>query len=184
MTVPRTWEEWTCHTHMRVLWTIIGVYTVLWGCWLESPWWDVFSTAPLYRELADFMPEWLWGLNAILAGSIMLIGSWLNSWKALAWGAGAGVYHWGTIAALYFAGDWHNTGGITSLCIALMIVVTWRVSCYCDKLYDGLTHVQYDERDIIHAGTNGFGESLHVPPAEGRPGGEVHIDPEDGEVIR
>jgi hypothetical protein len=152
---------------MRALWTVIGLYTIIWGFWLINPWWNVFNSAPLYSELDRFMSEWLWGLNAILAGTIMLAGAWLNSWKALAWGCGAGIYHWGTISALYFAGDWHNTGGITSLFIATAIVITWKVSRYCNQLEHGLEYYDVDEKEIICDRAERPEQPIHLPPAEG-----------------
>lgn len=99
---------------------LLGAYTALWGLWIINPFWRVFGTAHLYDSMQEFMSETLWGFNAILAGSIMIFGWIRKSLVALVWGSVAGVYHWGVIGFLYFLGDWQNTGGITSIALALI----------------------------------------------------------------
>ena len=39
----------------------LGIYTILWGLWVANPFWDVFSTAPLYSQLSSIAPEVFWG---------------------------------------------------------------------------------------------------------------------------
>lgn len=104
---------------------IMSLYTFIWGLWLALPFWQVFSQAALYGALASIMPEIYWGLIAITCGIIMVWGVVNNSYKSLTRGAYAGFIHWLVISGGYFVGDWHNTGGITALAIAL----------YCGVVY-------------------------------------------------
>lgn len=99
--------------------SIMAIYTSLWGFWIGNPWWDVFSRAQLYQWMA-VLPEWAWGLNAMfVVGGLMLYGVFKPSYRSLQTGATVGFYHWLLIAIFYFGGDWQNTGGITSLMIAV-----------------------------------------------------------------
>lgn len=99
---------------------ILGIYTTLWGAWLAAPWWHVFSTAPMFSMLKVaapniIPPEYFWGSIAIICGSIIIYGALKRSYRALITGASVAGWHWLMIAVFYFWGDWHNTGGITSL---------------------------------------------------------------------
>lgn len=97
----------------------LGVYTFAWGCWVASPFWDVFTHAPLYATLSAFAPEWTWGVIAIICGVLIIVGAIKMSYDSLVTGARVAFGHWLLIAIFYFVGDWHNTGGITSLFIAI-----------------------------------------------------------------
>lgn len=81
----------------------LGAYTFLWGCWLINPWWEVFSRAPLYDALKDYLPEWAWGLNALLAGTTICLSAICKSRVGFAWGMGASLYHWGGITCAFLA---------------------------------------------------------------------------------
>lgn len=98
---------------------IMAIYTLTWGLWLVNPMWSVFSQAELYSALSSVMPEVYWGTIAVGCGLFMIWGVVKNSYKSLTKGAYAGFIHWLVISGGYFVGDWHNTGGITSLAIAL-----------------------------------------------------------------
>lgn len=104
---------------------VISTYTVLWGMWLASPLWDVFSRAPLYSALMGLLPEYAWGIIAILCGVAMAWGVLHETSRWLQRGAYIGFVHWLVIACGYFLGDWQNTGGITSLAIALLCALTY-----------------------------------------------------------
>lgn len=98
---------------------IMGGYTLLWGLWLVSPWWDVFNRAPLYSWLEDVVPyESFWGGVAICVGLAIIGGVVENTYRALLAGAFLGWLHWEIISVGYFLGDWRNTGGITAMMIA------------------------------------------------------------------
>lgn len=104
---------------------IMAIYTFLWGVWIANPFWTVFPHAPLYSTLSAIMPEVYWGLIAIVCGWFMCWGIVRGSYESLTKGAFVGFVHWLIISAGYFAGDWHNTGGLTALMICI----------YCGVLY-------------------------------------------------
>jgi hypothetical protein len=101
---------------------LMGLYTILWGLWLINPWWDVFTSADLYSRMSELAPEWLWGLTAIMTGATIVYGAVRPSYKTLCVGAVVGGWHWLMSSAMYFMGNWQNTGGITSLFISLYSV--------------------------------------------------------------
>jgi hypothetical protein len=94
---------------------LLGIYTVLWGLWVANPFWDVFSTAPLFSVLSTTAPEVFWGCLAIFCGCITIYGAYKRRYRPLIYGAATAGWHWMMIAVFYFAGDWQNTGGITAL---------------------------------------------------------------------
>jgi hypothetical protein len=104
---------------------ITGLYTLLWGLWVASPFWEVFDTASLFHALNTAMPEVGWGLVAIATGAFMVWGVTKHSWKSLNWGSFVGFIHWLVISGGYFIGDWQNTGGIRALVLAI----------YCGYIY-------------------------------------------------
>lgn len=104
---------------------ILGVFTVIWGAWVANPFWDVFTSAKLYSALYNFAPfttfippEIFWGCLAIICGLVTCRGALKRTYRTLTVGSGVMVWHWAMIATFYFIGDWHNTGGITSLVLA------------------------------------------------------------------
>ena len=98
---------------------LLGVYTVLWGLWLIAPWWDVFTVAALYSQMAAIAPEWVWGMVALVCGSATMYGAIKPSYKTLSIGALVAGWHWTMVSVFYFSGDWHNTGGITAFIFAV-----------------------------------------------------------------
>jgi hypothetical protein len=83
------------------------------------PLWDVFDTAGVYSAMNSLAPEWFWGILAMVAGVVVTWGVIRNSYMSLITGSWIGFIQWLTISGLYFAGDWHNTAGITALAFAL-----------------------------------------------------------------
>jgi hypothetical protein len=104
---------------------ILGAYTTIWGLWVANPFWTVFTQAHLYDWMNRLMPEWAWGLIAIVVGLMMVYGVLRHSYRSLTLGALVGYFHWLAIAIMYFGGDWQNTGGITSLIIAIYSGFIW-----------------------------------------------------------
>jgi hypothetical protein len=96
----------------------LGLYTLVWGLWVANPIWSVFEQADLYVVMAQVAPEWAWGLLAVVCGSSIIWGALRMSYKSLVGGAQLSFCHWLLVAIFYFIGDFHNTGGITSLFIA------------------------------------------------------------------
>ena len=113
---------------------ILGVYTTLWGLWIFSPFWTVFTQASLYRvmlsispgrlfdSLALISPEIFWGSIAIVCGILITYGAVVRVYGPLVRGARVGAWHWLVIAIMYFLGDPLNTGGITSLMLCVYSV--------------------------------------------------------------
>ena len=98
----------------------LGFYTILWGLWVINPFWDVFSTAPLFSALEDFIPyESAWGTFAIATGAVTSYGAVIRSYSALTRGALFAGLHWFIIGIFYFIGDFANTGGITAITFSL-----------------------------------------------------------------
>lgn len=98
---------------------ILGLFTMLWGSWVAAPWWHVFTRAPVYSYMLSLAPEWVWGTVAIVAGIVMILGVFANSYRSLALGSWIGGMHWLVISVLYFIGDWQNTAGITVMAFAV-----------------------------------------------------------------
>lgn len=104
---------------------VLGIYTVLWGIWLANPFWDVFSRAPLYGSMKDLLPEFVWGIVAIVSGFIIIRGATKPSYNNLVIGSCVSFSHWFMIAIFYFVGDWQNTGGITSAVFAIYSAIIY-----------------------------------------------------------
>lgn len=115
---------------------LLGIYTVVWGFWVANPLWEVFSHAPLYAAMANFMPEWAWGLLAISMGAITIYGAIKRHYAALVRGAASSGLFWFVVCIFYFIGDAASTGGITAaiFCIyALFIYLNIRVNFKNDR---------------------------------------------------
>jgi hypothetical protein len=98
---------------------ILSAYTFVWGLWIALPFWEVFTSADLYSYLALYTSEPSLGIVAMIVAVIMAWGVLKNSFGALTRGAFVGFIFWIVVAIAYFLGDWHNTGGITSLTFAV-----------------------------------------------------------------
>lgn len=98
---------------------ILGIYTVVWGAWVANPLWEVFNHAVLYTKMASFMPEYAWGILAIVMGSVTIYGALKRHYPALVRGAATSGFFWFAVSIFYFVGDWASTGGITALVFAV-----------------------------------------------------------------
>lgn len=103
---------------------ILGVFTTLWGLWVVSPFWQVFTSAQAFQYF-QWLPEPVWGTVAVLAGLAIINGVVRSSLRSLTTGAMIGFSHWFIISIFFFAGDWHNTGGLTYLMIAVYSAFVW-----------------------------------------------------------
>lgn len=119
---------------------ILGVYTILWGVWIINPLWTVFSHAALYSAMDAIAPEWWWGSVAIISGLVITRGALKPSYHNLHLGSFVACLHWLAIAILYFAGDWMNTGGITSLTFAFYSGIVWLNVKVNKEHYDNQMH--------------------------------------------
>lgn len=104
---------------------ILGLYTVVWGLWIANPFWTVFTQAPLFDAMAALAPEVFWGLQAVVAGLFITYGALKPRYNNVTRGAFIAFFHWFVIGLLYFAGDWQNTGGITSMAFAAYALIVW-----------------------------------------------------------
>jgi hypothetical protein len=98
---------------------ILGVYTVLWGLWVVNPFWSVFSGAEVFSVMSGLAPEFVWGIIAILCGSLMIYGATKRAFKSLTRGAGVVGIFWFLISLCYFLSDWHSVNGITAVVMAI-----------------------------------------------------------------
>jgi len=64
------------------------------------------------------MPEWAWGLVAIITGAVTCYGVLRPSYRSLTMGSAVVAWYWTLIAFMYFWGDWESTGGISALTFA------------------------------------------------------------------
>lgn len=104
---------------------IVGVYTIVWGLWVLSPYWTVFPSAPLYGALSAVGTEMAWGGFAIGCGLLTLRGAFAPSLGNLRFGSFMGFCHWLLIGIFYFIGDWTSTGGITCIAFAAISGLVW-----------------------------------------------------------
>ena len=104
---------------------ILGIFTIVWGLWVASPFWTVFTQAPLYAVMARLGDEVLWGFWAVINGTLVCRGAFKPSYDNLRIGAFAGFLQWFTITIMYFWGDWTSTGGITTLFLAIYAALIW-----------------------------------------------------------
>ncbi|QIN94014.1 hypothetical protein PP459_gp220 [Streptomyces phage Wakanda] len=145
--LKRAWRGLVREIHRpinRVAAGTLSIYTMLWGLWLSNPFWEVFSQGKLYGWLGSVADETVWGLLALGVGAVMTYGVVKASPKSLTIGAFVGFLHWLLIAIGYFAGNWMNTGGITSVAMAI----------YCAAIYLNLRVVNHNlafekDSDII-----------------------------------
>lgn len=119
----------------KVAAVVLSVYTFLWGLWVANPFWNVFEYSRVYSWLDGIAPEEFWGGMAMVVGAVMTYGVVRSSYKSLTIGAFVGFINWLIIAMGYFAGDWKNTGGITSSAMAL----------YCAAIYLNIRYLHFRE---------------------------------------
>jgi len=118
----------------RVAAGTLSIYTILWGLWLSNPFWEVFPHVKIYSWLGNVASETAWGILAVGVGVIMTYGVIRASEKSLTIGAFVGFLHWLLISIGYFAGNWQNPGGITSMAMAV----------YCAAIYLNLRVVNHN----------------------------------------
>lgn len=97
---------------------LLGIFTIVWGFWVGNPFWNLFAHAASYSVM-DFMPEWLWGLIALVVGVVISYGAFTRTIPSLILGSKVGGLFWFVISIMFFLGDWMNTGGITALLLSV-----------------------------------------------------------------
>jgi hypothetical protein len=101
---------------------ILGTVTFIWGLWLASPFWTVFSGDPNYSAMAQLAPEWAWGLFGIAVGAVILAGVIKNSYRALTRGATVAYYFWLAITGMHLVSNWKSEMWIFTLMSALYAI--------------------------------------------------------------
>lgn len=102
---------------------ILGIYTTMWGLWLASPFWDVFTSARLYSKMDQLAPEWVWGVIAIGVGiSVLLYANHKDTFRR---GAAIGYIFWLINSTMYAMGDLTNTGAITSATFSMLYALVY-----------------------------------------------------------
>lgn len=97
---------------------ILGTFTLFWGLWVVNPFWTVFTQAAIYDKMNGFAPEWAWGTWSTLAGAYMLAELYRGKYRQLLWSLAFTLWHWATMAGMFFWGDWQNTAGLAYSFIA------------------------------------------------------------------
>lgn len=99
--------------------SLLGFLTFFWGLWIVNPFWEVFGRADIYQRTLDFAPEWAWGSWSTACGALMLYGLFADRFRVLVPALIVGMWHWFTIAGMFWWGDWQNTAGLTYTFVAL-----------------------------------------------------------------
>ena len=101
---------------------------MLWGLWLLNPWMNVFSATSIYATMA-WVPEWLWGVVAILAGCLQVAGRFYGRPSLIRGGARilAGLWMFG--AAAIAVSNWRFASIITyPMMAAASVFVSYRAA--------------------------------------------------------
>jgi hypothetical protein len=99
--------------------SILGALTFTWGLWILNGFWEVFTSANVFSKAEDFAPEWAWGVWSTLCGLSILVELYRGNFKWLTRSLGFAVWHWWTIAAFLWWGDWQNTAGVIYTFVAI-----------------------------------------------------------------
>lgn len=99
----------------RMAASIIGVYNILWGAWILSPFWDTFPVSHHYDAMWHIAPEIVWGGLSVLIGMGIVFGAVTDRIKHVIFSANVGFYYWLCLTLLYLLGAWQGTAWITSL---------------------------------------------------------------------
>jgi hypothetical protein len=115
---------------------VLGIYTVVWGIWIMSPWWAVFPHAAIYGLMAKYGTEYIWGAIAVAAGTIIIRGALKPVYSNIEIGAWTSTIFWLVIAIFYFIGDWHTTGWLSAACFCIYSAIIW-VNIRVNRKYFG-----------------------------------------------
>lgn len=104
--------------HVAIV-ALLGMYTTVWGFWIGSPFWETFTTAKVYANMLGAAPEISWGCTALLIGILVCAAAASHSYVLNRLGGGLLFSYWSVVAIMYLTSDWHNTGGITAVFLAI-----------------------------------------------------------------
>lgn len=103
---------------------LLGILTFFWGLWLALPF-NTFGSAAVYSKMDQFAPEWLWAFWAMCVGLVSVYTILRRKSKMLSKAHGFTSWHWATVSAMMWWGNWQNTAGLTYTFISL-----YAVFCY------------------------------------------------------
>lgn len=118
---------------------VLGIYTMIWGVWIMSPWWSVFPHSPVYSLMAHYGTEYLWGSIAIAAGSIITRGALKPVYWNIELGSWVSFFFWLAIAILYVCSDWHTTAWLSAACFSIYSGIIW-LNIRVNRKYFGGEH--------------------------------------------
>lgn len=98
---------------------LLGIFTFVWGLWLTLPFNTFGRATSLYSKMEIFAPEWAWGSWAMLVGVITVVTIMYKKKRWLARAHAFSAWHWATVSAMMWWGDWQNTGPVTYTFIAV-----------------------------------------------------------------
>jgi hypothetical protein len=104
---------------------VLGLYTIVWGLWVVSPFWTVFTQAGLYSALAMNGGEYVWGGIVLIAGALITRGAIKPAYFNLILGSGVGFIIWLVVGIFYIIGDWASTGGITAIAFSIYCLLVY-----------------------------------------------------------
>lgn len=105
--------------------SLLGALTFTWGLWILNPFWDVFSRANVYSKAMELAPEWAWGTWSTICGASILVELLRGKFRWLVFSLGFAVWHWSTIAAMMWLGDWQNTAGVVYSYVAVYTIYAY-----------------------------------------------------------
>lgn len=89
---------------------VLAVSALAWGLWVLNPLQDTFTSTPSFQALAQFGPEWAWGMTVALLGAWQLLAALYGSpavRQVAAWGM---LLMWLFLAMLFAVGNVRGTG--------------------------------------------------------------------------
>jgi hypothetical protein len=90
--------------------TQVGIVTSIWGVWLLSPFWVVFTSSPTFEFLGKILPEDMWGLITLILGLAILISGW-QKWKIIEIVLAFVItFTWGLITVTFALSNLASTG--------------------------------------------------------------------------
>lgn len=116
-----------------VVTVLLGFFTISWGLWVVNPFIDSFDSQA-FSALISFMPcEACWGLIAIFAGVMTLLGVWYKQEKTVFLGAESSAVYWFILSIFFFIGDWTSTAWLTA---SFLFVLATYIYLNCKVRYD------------------------------------------------
>lgn len=85
-----------------------GIYSFMWGFWVFLPFWDSFSTSPVFMFLGTTqLSEILWGGTQMLVGVALFLASF-ESYRFIKYATFAGFISWTLISLAFALSNWQN----------------------------------------------------------------------------